>query len=288
MKARLFQTGCYLSVGLLLVAMGYLIGLITYKGVPTLGAPLFFGDTPAWQALLGRQPVWDGIWPACVGTLMVVMLALALAFLPGVATGIWLSEYHHSRLARVLGLAVDVLAGIPSILMGLFGFSLILFFRQYISPAANACLLLSASCLAMLILPYLAGTTRTALQAVPFSLRLTAQALGMSPWQSLRHILLPKAVKGIGRGVMLSVGRAAEDTAVIMLTGVVANAGLPSGLFERYEALPFAIFYYSAQYQTPDELAMAFGAALTLMFFTAASFSIAGIITNNKRFNLGS
>ncbi len=71
---------------------------------------------------------------------------------------------------------------------------------------------------------------------------------------------------------MLAAGRAAEDTAVIMLTGVVANAGLPGGVFERYEALPFTIFYYSAQYQSDAELQMAFGAALTLLCLTATIF----------------
>lgn len=287
MRARLFTIGCYLSTALLVGVVACIIGFIIYRGAPTLSQALYFGDTPIWNGLLGREPIWDGIWPACVGTVMVMSLSVALAFFPGIATGIWLAEYNDSPLSRLLSLAIDVLAGIPSILMGLFGFTLILFFRQWISPHANACMLVSASCLAMLILPYLAVTTRTAIQAVPFSVRLTGVALGMSRWQCLRHLLLPKARKGISGGVMLSMGRAAEDTAVIMLTGVVANAGLPSGIFERYEALPFTIFYYSSQYQTMDELGMAFGAALTLLCFTASSFTIAGLIGQNNLIHHG-
>lgn len=282
MKAKLFTIGCYLSISLLVGMVACIVGFIIYRGAPTMSSTLYFGDTPMWNGLLGKEPIWDGIWPACVGTVMVMSLSVTLAFFPGIATGIWLAEYNDSPLSRVLSLAIDVLAGIPSILMGLFGFTMILFFRQWISPHANACMLASACCLAILILPYLAVTTRTAIQAVPFSSRLTGEALGMSRWQYLRHLLLPKAAKGISGGVMLSMGRAAEDTAVIMLTGVVANAGLPSGIFERYEALPFTIFYYSSQYQTMDELGLAFGAALTLLCFTASSFAIAGLITQNN------
>jgi phosphate transport system permease protein len=282
MRAKLFAIACYLSTALLISMVACMIGFIIYRGAPAISASLYFGDASIWGGLLGREPIWDGIWPACVGTLMVMTLSVVLAFLPGIATGIWLAEYNDSLMSRLLSLAIDVLAGIPSILMGLFGFSLILFFRQFISPQANACMFVSACCLAMLILPYLAVTTRTAILAIPFSIKLTGKALGLSRWQCLRHLLLPKAKKGISAGVMLSMGRAAEDTAVIMLTGVVANAGLPRGIFERYEALPFTIFYYSSQYQTRDELALAFGAALTLLCFTAGSFAIAGLIIQNK------
>lgn len=277
MKARLFHLWC---IGCAILLVGLLAGFISYiihRAAPSIDTQLFFGDTPAWSAMTGKMPVWDGLWPACIGTLSVTFLALGLSLFPGIATGIWLAEYPTSRFNRILSLAIDVLAGIPSILMGLFGFTLILFLRQSFAPHANASLLLSALCLAMLILPYLAGTTRTALQSLPHSLRLSAQTLGLSRWQMIRHLLLPRATKGILSGIMLSLGRAAEDTAVIMLTGAVANAGLPNGLFERYEALPFTIFYYSAQYQTQQELNMAFGAALTLLCFTASIFAITGL-----------
>ena len=169
--------------------------------------------------------------------------------------------------------------------MGLFGFTLILFLRNWLLPSANTCLVLSALSLAILIIPYLAVATRTALLALPPSLELTALSLGMTHWQALRSVLLHKAAKGISGGIMLAAGRAAEDTAVIMLTGVVANAGLPGGIFERYEALPFTIFYYSAQYQSDTELQMAFGAALTLLCLTATIFSVASFLirTTSRR-----
>ncbi|OAN18003.1 phosphate ABC transporter permease [Photobacterium jeanii] len=282
MKARLFHLWCLTCTVGLVLCLGLLVGFIISRGAPALSLSLFFGDSDPLNALLGLEPIWDGIWPACVGTLTVVFCATALALLPGIATGIWLASRSQSRFKYLVALGIDILAGIPSILMGLFGFTLILFLRSWLLPTANTCLLLSALCLAMLIIPYLAVATRTALLALPHSLEITALSLGMSRWKTLRCVLLPQAVKGIIGGIMLAMGRAAEDTAVIMLTGAVANAGLPGGLFERYEALPFTIFYFSAQYQNDTELQMAFGAALTLLCLTATIFTSATLLQRNS------
>lgn len=278
MKARLFHLWCLSCTAGLLLCLTFFIGFIISRGAPAFSLSLFFGDTDVFKGLFGLEPIWDGIWPACAGTMTVVACALSLALFPGLATGIWLATSAPSRFKTILALGIDILAGIPSILMGLFGFTLILFLRNWLLPSANTCLLLSALSLAMLIIPYLAVATRTALQALPVSLEITALSLGMTRWQALRVVLLPQAAKGIIGGIMLAMGRAAEDTAVIMLTGAVANAGLPGGVFERYEALPFTIFYYSAQYQSDSELQMAFGAALTLLCLTATIFSVAGIL----------
>ncbi|QBF83687.1 ABC transporter permease subunit [Shewanella maritima] len=275
MNAKLFQLWCLMSVAILLLCLSLVIGFIVIKGAPTLGLSLYFGDTPMLEAILGLAPIWDGIWPACIGTISVVLGAISLAIVPGIATGIWLTYAKASIFKQALELSVVILAGVPSILMGLFGFTLIVLLRNTIAPSANSSLLLSSLCLAMLIIPYLSVTTRTALQALPKSLSICASALGMTPWQQQRYVLLPQAKKGIVSGVMLSIGRAAEDTAVIMLTGAVANAGLPGGIFERYEALPFTIFYFSSQYQSQTELNMAFGAALSLLCFTTIIFSSA-------------
>lgn len=88
---------------------------------------------------------------------------------------------------------------------------------------------------------YIIFMTKTTLEALPHELRLADLSLGFTPWQNLVHILLPAAGQGILSGMILAVGRAAEDTAVILLAGVVANAGLPLGLLDKYEALPFHI-----------------------------------------------
>jgi phosphate transport system permease protein len=256
------------TVGVILLFLGFLGG----RGLDTLNLALFFGNTPPWKAISGRLPVWHGIWPACVGTVALVLLSSGLAIPLGLASGIYLAHYATGSWKRWFGLAVELLAGIPSILMGLFGFAMILFLKKTVAPQANTGLLLSAGCLALLVLPYLILLTQTTLEALPHELQLAGLSLGFTPWQNMVHVLLPAAGRGILSGVILAIGRAAEDTAVILLTGVVANAGLPSGILGKYEALPFHIFYLAAQARSEAELAQGFGAALILLLLTAALF----------------
>jgi phosphate transport system permease protein len=218
-----------------------------------------------WDALLGFKPVWDGIWPSVAGTFCLLFTTLVFAVPPGVGCGIFLACYATPRQKYWLRLAVDLLGGIPSIVMGLFGFVLIVWLRRTFLPRGTTCLLLSSFCLALLVLPTLAAVTCAALEAVSERFILTAAALGFSYGQTVRRFLLPAAGQGILGGVMLAMGRAAEDTAVIMLTGVVANAGLPAGLTAKFEALPFRIYYTAAQYANQQELRFGFGAALVLL-----------------------
>lgn len=252
-----------------------LLGFLVWRGAPTLGLALFFGDTPPLDALLRGAPVFDGLWPACLGTLCLVLLATGLAVPLGVASGVHLAEFATGRTGRLVSFCVDLLAGVPSILMGLFGFALILLLRRTLWPQANTSLLLSALCLALLVLPYLISATRTCLGGLPPELRLTAASLGLTRWQAVSRVLLPAASQGILGGVILAVGRAAEDTAVILLTGVVAGAGTPGALTDKFEALPFAVYYLAAEHQTPQELDLAFGAALVLLCLTALLFAAA-------------
>ena len=277
----LFRHGAPVAAAGLLVCIGGLLAFLLVKGLPTLETTLFFGDTPPLDALFGGRPVWDGLWPALAGSLCLVGLTLLLALFPGVGCGLYLAEYAPPKIRSMAGAAVDMLAGTPSIVMGLFGFTLILFLRQTFLPEANTCLLLAAGCLALLVLPMLIVSTREALDAVPGDLRLTAVSLGFSKKQRICHVQLPAAASGIWSGVILALGRTAEDTAVIMLTGCVANAGLPAGPTGKFEALPFYIFYTTAQYQSQDELMRAFGASLTLLVLAG------GLIVLARRMEAG-
>lgn len=279
---KLFGFGVYLwswfsTIGVFLIFGGLLWFLIS-RELPTFGTELFFGDTPVWQAISGQARVWDALWPACVGTLLLILLAALMAVPLGIASGIYLACFASTPFKRILSLSVELLAGIPSIVMGLFGFALILFLRNTFFPEANTCLLLAAICLALLILPYLIFTTQAALESLSIDYRLIGPSLGLNQLQALFYILLPAASRGIMGGVILSLGRAAEDTAVIMLTGVIANAGLPHGLLGKFEALPFRIFYFAAEYQTPAELDSAFGTALVLLCLTGALFASAFVL----------
>lgn len=262
----------FICISVLWLAVSSLLAFLLWRGIPALNLSLLFGDTPPLLAVTGRLPVWEGLWPALVGTATLVFLTMLLALLPGICCGIYLAEFASGRAAERIRLIMDILAGTPSIVMGLFGFTLIVFLRRFFFPEANTSLLLAALCLALLVLPVLVTTSSEALLALPANLRLTCIALGFTRRMAVFHVLLPAAAPGLGGGVLLALARAAEDTAVIMLTGVVANAGLPAGLGAKFEALPFAIFYTSSQYQSQDELNRGFGAAIILL---AASMLLA-------------
>jgi len=262
----------------------YLLG----RGGKTINLALFFGDTPWLEAFLGKQPVFDGIWPALAGTFLLVVLSSAIAIPIGIASGIYLAQYASGRIRAFLGFLVDLLAGTPSIIMGLFGFTLILTLRRTVLPEARTGLLLAAACIALLVLPYLIRTTQVAFDAIPEHLRLLGPSMGLSRWQNIRRILLPLASRGILSGAILAIGRAAEDTAVILLTGVVAQAGIPRSLTDKFEALPFRVYYLAAEHRSQEQLDQGFGTALVLLFLTVALFLSAMIFQRSaeKRWRL--
>ncbi len=271
-----------------LLAVVFLVLYLLGRGVKTINLALFFGDAPWLEALLGKKPVFDGIWPALVGTFLLVVLSSAIAIPIGIASGIYLAQYASGRFRALLGFLVDLLAGTPSIVMGLFGFTLILLLRRTVIPEARTGLLLAAGCIALLVLPYVIRTTQMALEAVPEHLRLLGPSVGLSKWQNIRRVLLPLASRGILSGVILAIGRAAEDTAVILLTGVVAQAGIPRSLAEKFEALPFRIYYLAAEHRNQVQLDQGFGTALVLLFITIALFVSAMVIQRSaeKRWQL--
>jgi phosphate transport system permease protein len=269
---RLLVLFAWFSGGGVLLAVLVLLAFLLWRGIGSISPELFFGQTDWMQAVTGKMPVFEGIWPALVGTTSLVGLSCLLAVPVGTASGIYLAQYAPSRVRSLLGFAVDLLSGTPSIVMGLFGFTLILMLRRTFLPEARTCLFLSSFCIALLVLPYVIRTTQAAFEAIPEPLCLVGPGVGLTHWQSVRHVLLPLASRGILGGIILAVGRAAEDTAVILLTGVVARAGMPRGLWDRFEALPFHIYYLAAEHQTAKQLDEAFGSALVLLFVTGVLF----------------
>lgn len=268
-RLLLFRSLSYFSAAFVTFSCAAIFLFIIIQGLPALNLQLLFGETPPLDAILGTRPVWEGIWPALAGTLCLVLLTTLIAALPGVCCGIYLARIARGGLKAHLSLAIDLLAGIPSIVMGLFGFVLILALRHAGLQNATTCILLAAFCLALLVMPALVVATRSAVESLPATLSLTCASLGFSEGQSLRRVLIPASARGILGGMILAMGRAAEDTAVIMLTGVVVNSGLPAGLAAKFEALPFFIYYTAAQYGDESELQRGFGAALTLLLLSA-------------------
>ena len=260
-----------------------LLGFLVMKGISALNLALFFGDTPIWQGITGSIPIWNGIWPALLGTGSLVCLSILLAIFPGVGCGIFLAEYASGKSKKIATSIINILAGVPSIVMGLMGFIIILFLRSTFWPEANTALLLAAICLALLVLPVIVITTKESLESLPMQLRITAMSIGLRKGHCIRKILLPSASRGIFAGIILAIGRSAEDTAVIMLTGAVANSGLPAGLGSKFEALPFHIYLTAAEYQSELELAQGFATALVLLFFSVILMLLAAKFESSYR-----
>jgi len=272
---RIVTGAAWLSGGGLMLAAAVVIGFLILRGYKNLDLALLFGDTPWQAAIMGERPVFGGIWPAFMGTFYLVFLSSAMAIPIGIASGIYLAEYASRRLRSLLGFFVDLLAGTPSIVMGLFGFTAILFLRKTLLPEAQTCLFLAAACIALLVLPYVIRITETSIEAIPEPLRLLGYSVGFTRWRNLRSVLLPLASRGMLSGAILAVGRASEDTAVILLTGVVAHAGIPGSMFDKFEALPFRIYYLAAEYRNLGELDQGFATSLVLLCISGTLFLIA-------------
>lgn len=279
---RLIEQGIMLfswgSVVLLLSVLFFMLGYLIYSGSGVIGTDLVFGKVSPIDALLFKRQVFNGLFPAIIGTFALVLLTVGFAVPIGLAAGIYMAEYSRGWSRQLLTVLFDILAGLPSIVIGLAGFALTIILHRFFPGRLGPCLLISALAMCFLILPYLIRSTQVALESVAPSLRLSAPALGATRLQNIRYVLLPARLPDILGGVILTIGRAAEDTAVIMLTGVVASAGLPRSLFEQFEALPFYIYYISSQYSNPRELQMGFGAAILLLTVCAVLFVSAFLI----------
>ena len=267
---KIYSWGCVI---LLAGAVCVIIGFLIAKGYRAINMELIFSDTPALDALFLKRQVFGGLFPAIVGTLFLVALSIGIALPFGLASGIFLAEYASSRVKWFLSLVFDILAGIPSIVVGLFGFSITIFLHHFFSGKIFPCLLISSLSLSFLVLPYIIRTTQISLESLPLQVRVTAPCLGATKLENIFYVLLPSSMSGIISGIVLAIGRCAEDTAVIMLTGAVATAGIPKSVFSSFEALPFYIYYMASEYSGPSQLMKGYGAALILLIICAGLFA---------------
>ncbi|MFK5953045.1 MAG: ABC transporter permease subunit [Desulfobacterium sp.] len=280
MKSRsvgdiLLNTYAWCSALLLTSAILTIAGYLLFHGFSTLNLNLIFADTPVLEALLLKKQVFGGLLPAIAGTLALIFLSISFALPVGIAAGVFLAEFALPGTRKILGLMFDIMASLPSIVVGLSGFAVTIFLHQHFFEQLYPCLLISALCLAFLVIPYIIRSTQIALESLPPQVRLTAPGLGATRTQNLWYVLIPMAAKDIVGGVILAIGRSAEDTAVIMLTGAVATAGIPGSVFSGYEALPFFIYYTAAEYADAAELMKGYGAALILLFICGGLYTFA-------------
>jgi len=252
--------------GILILPVILILGTLIYKGGPVISFEfLFTGPTNGMTA--------GGIFPALLGTVLLVIVALLLSVPLGVAAAIYLSEYAPDNwFTRAINLAIINLAGVPSIVHALFGVGAFVIFFKF-----GTSILAASLTLAIMTLPVVIVATRESLQAVPMAFREACWNMGATRWQTIRRVVLPNAVTGILTGVILEVSRTAGETAPIMFTGAAFFLPLlPQGVFDQTMALSLHLFVVSTQVPGIPE-ALPFGVALVLisMVLLMNSLSIA-------------
>ena len=232
------------------VIQGAMFGLFRVSAAINGAALLvvvYFLVAKGWHAInwtFLSQPPMDsmtrgGILPCIVGTLCLSLGAILVALPIGVASAIYLNEYARpGRIVRLIRLGINNLAGVPSVVFGLFGLA---FFVVYLEMGVS--ILAGSLTLGLLTLPVIIGSTEEALRAVPDTYREASLGLGATKWQTIYRVVLPGALPGILTGTILGISRAAGETAPIMFTAAVFyTPSLPTSIFDEIMALPYHIY----------------------------------------------
>jgi len=237
MKWRYFKQGLFfscvrLSALLITLALGGIILYILINGISVISWD--FITKPPTDAMTK-----GGIMPAILGTIYLTLGAIAIGLPLGIASAIYLTEYaRQGRVVRLIKVGINCLAGVPSVVFGLFGLGFFVIFLKF-----GSSILAGSLTLGFLILPTIIGASEEALKAVPQTFREASLSLGVSKWQTIYRIVLPNALPGILTGSILGIGRAAGETAPIMFTAAAFfTAKLPSSIFDEVMALPYHIY----------------------------------------------
>lgn len=243
--------GCTILVVMPVVIV---LAVILYKGIGAIN----------WEFLTAmpqKGMTAGGIFPAILGTLYLVGGAVLFALPLGVLTAIYLVEYAKDNfLSRIIKLAIVNLAGVPSVVYGLFGLGIFVMFFGF-----GVSILAGSLTLGIMILPVIITASREALESVPQSFRVVSLSLGASKWQTIRHSVLPHALPGILTGTILGIGRAAGETAPILFTvAAFYLPHLPQSVFDQVMALPYHLYVISTQVPGIPE-STRYGTALVLL-----------------------
>ncbi len=248
------------------------IAMVFWRGLPAL----------SWEFL--TQPPRNGmteggIMPALLGTIILTFVTAIATFPLAIAAAIYLAEYAgDNRLTRAVRMAIVNLAGIPSIVYGLFGLGMFVLFL-----GMGTSIIAGALTLGILTLPVVISTAEEAILAVPQSFRTVSLSLGATRWQTIRHQVLPQAMPGIITGIILGLGRAAGETAPILFTvAAFYLPELPNSLFDQTMALPYHLYVISTQVPGMP-LAIQFGTALVLLLIVLSLTLIATLVRTRMR-----
>lgn len=259
------------AVGIISILPVFLIiGYIIYKGLPAI----------SWEFLteMPKNGMREGgIFPAIIGTIYLTIGTIVVSVPFGIFTGIYLVEYAKDNLlTRIINLTIINLAGIPSIIYGLFGMALFVIFLGFGVSIVSGSLTLGIMCL-----PVIITSTRESLLAIPNHLREASLALGATKWETITKVVLPAALPGILTGVILSISRAAGETAPIMFTAVAFYLPfLPETPWDQVMALPYHLYVISTQ--VPNMPVSYMNGTLFVLVVITISFNLIGAIIRQK------
>jgi phosphate transport system permease protein len=241
------------AFGAMLVLAGLLV-LIVQKGLPAL-------DLDFLRGFPSRNPERAGVLPAIVGTLLVGLASMVVAIPIGIAAAVYLNEFARAnRLTSFLRASIANLAGVPSVVFGILGLALFVRAMQLGSSIVSAGLTLG-----LLTLPIVIVVAEEALKSVPRAIREAAYGLGATPWQVVRHHVLPYALPGMLTGSILALSRTMGETAPLILIGAVGfTASLPQGPKDAFTVLPIQAYSWATRPQAGFE-AITWGAVLILI-----------------------
>jgi len=257
-----------LSALLGVAALGLVLGSVLVKGASQLDLTFFTKPRP----LFGET---GGIADALVGSALIVLMAMVVAIPVAVLVAIYMSEYASPRVSAFLRIVLDVLNGVPAIVVGIFIFGILV-----VGHGQSA--IFGALSLAILMLPMVARATQEVLGVIPRSLREASLALGVTRWRTTWSIVLPSAIGGILTGVVVAVARVAGETAPLVFTSSIAANQVSTNVSEALPTLPVTIFVFSES-PDPGEQANAWAAALVLIAFVLVLNVLAKTIAGRRR-----
>ena len=269
---RLGFAGLSIATFMTVLPIILIVGLIIWKGAPAISIE-FLSEMP-------RDGMREGgILPAIIGTFWLTIGTGIVAVPLGIGAAIYLSEYAgDNRWTRIIRIAIINLAGIPSVVYGLFGLGLFVLLMQF-----GTRIIAGSLTLAIMTLPVIISTSEEALRTVPNSFRVVSVSLGGTKWQTIRRIVLPQAIPGILTGVILGLERAAGETAPILFTvAAFFLPQLPNSVFDATMALPYHLFVISTQVPGMP-IKIQYGTALVLLTFVLGMNIFATVVRSRAR-----
>ena len=245
----------WVSASISILTLLFILGYIVVQGIPVLTLS-FLLESPRLSGAEG------GILPAIVGTFCLMLVTLLSAVPIGIGAAIYLAEYaHEGAVTRIISFGVECLAGIPSIVIGLFGYAFLAIYLGF-----GFSILSGGLALMFMVLPWVVRVSEESLKAVPGGLREASLALGATKWQTVSRVVLPSAVPGITTGVILGIGKAIGETAVIMLTAG-SSLLMPTSLFDPVRSLSYHIYILASEGISNP---MAYGSSVVLLVMVLA------------------